>query len=32
MLPKTREFYDIEKLWDMSPRADDANRGHLGIR
>jgi ribosome-associated protein len=32
MLPRTRAFYDIEKLWDMSPRADDANRGHLGVR
>lgn len=32
MLARTREFYDIEKLWDMSPRADDANRGHLGVR
>ena len=32
MLPKTREFYEIEKLWEISPRADDANRGHLGVR
>jgi ribosome-associated protein len=32
MLPKTRAFYEIEKLWDMSPQEDDANRGHLGVR
>ena len=32
MLPRTREFYDIEKLWDISPRGDDANRDHIGVR
>jgi ribosome-associated protein len=32
MLPRTREFYDIEKLWDISPRDDDANRSHIGVR
>lgn len=32
MLPRTREFYEIEKLWDISPLDDDANRGHIGIR
>jgi ribosome-associated protein len=31
MLPKTREFYEIEKLWDIRPRDDDANRGHIGV-
>jgi ribosome-associated protein len=31
MLPRTREFYDIEKLWEMSPRQADANRGHLSV-
>jgi len=31
MLPRTREFYEIEKLWDISPRDEDANRGHLRI-
>jgi ribosome-associated protein len=31
MLPRTREFYDIEKLWDISPRVDDANRSHIGV-
>lgn len=32
MLPRTRAFYEIEKLWDISPREEDANRGHLGVR
>lgn len=32
MLPRTREFYEIEKLWDISPRNDDATSGHFGIR
>ena len=32
MLPRTREFYDIEKLWEFSPRQDDANRSHLRVR
>jgi len=32
MLPKAREFYEIEKLWDISPRKGDADRGHLGVQ
>lgn len=32
MLPRTREFYEIEKLWEMSPSRDDANRGHLRVQ
>ena len=32
MLPRTREFYEIEKLWDISARDDDANRSHIGVR
>lgn len=31
MLPRAREFYEIEKLWDFSSRDEDANRGHIGI-
>jgi len=32
MLPRTRAFYEIEKLWDISPAAGDANRSHLRIQ
>lgn len=32
MLPRTRDFYEIEKLWDISPSNEDANRGHIGVR
>jgi ribosome-associated protein len=32
MLPRVRDFYEIEKLWDISPRKDDANRSHLGVQ
>lgn len=31
MLPRTRDFYEIEKLWDFSPRHEDANRGRFGV-
>jgi ribosome-associated protein len=32
MLPRTREFYEIEKLWDISLSDDDADRGNLGVQ
>jgi ribosome-associated protein len=32
MLPRTREFYDIEKLWDISTPRDDADRNSLGVQ
>jgi ribosome-associated protein len=32
MLPRAREFYEIEKLWDISPRGDDEDRSHIGVR
>ena len=32
MLPRAREFYEIEKLWDISLSDDDADRGHLGVQ
>jgi len=32
MLPRTRAFYEIEKLWDISLGDDDADRGNLGVQ
>lgn len=27
MLPKVREFYELERLWSMSPKATEENQG-----
>lgn len=32
MLPRVREFYEIEKLWDIAPEKGDATHGHLRQR
>ena len=32
MLPRVRDFYEIEKLWDISPRKDDANHAHQRVQ
>ena len=32
MLPRVRAFYEIEKLWDISPRRDDAHHAHQRIQ
>ena len=32
MLPKTREFYELEKLWDISVPAGNADRDRIRIR
>ena len=32
MLPRVRDFYEIEKLWDISPRRDDAHHAHQRIQ
>jgi ribosome-associated protein len=32
MLPRVRDFYEIEKLWDISPRRDDAHHPHQRIQ
>jgi ribosome-associated protein len=32
MQPRTREFYELEKLWDISRPEGDADRSRLGIQ
>lgn len=32
MLPRVRDFYEIEKLWDISPRREDAHHAHQRIQ
>lgn len=32
MLPRARDFYEIEKLWDISLCDDDADRGNLSVQ
>jgi len=32
MLPRVRDFYEIEKLWDIERPDADADRAHLGVQ
>jgi len=32
MLPRVRDFYEIEKLWDIAPGKDDADHAHRRLR
>lgn len=32
MLPRVRDFYEIEKLWDIERSDADADRAHLGVQ